>query len=226
MADHDFFTETFESADACAGMAHAFLFRQPGIETQADKATVIERLAPGYRQAVEALGFSWSQLQTAEQVHGKGIAIIEEPAGGMDLLPGVDGLITNEPDVLLGILVADCCAVYLIDPVQRAVGLMHSGKKGTELGITSAAITLMHKRYGSDPSNLIVQLSPCIRPPQYEVDIASQIVKQAIAAGVPSSQVHDCGICTATNVDRYYSYRLEKGATGRMLALLGYPATN
>jgi copper oxidase (laccase) domain-containing protein len=77
----------------------------------------------------------------------------------------------------------------------------------------------MRERFGSNPAELIVQLSPCIRPPHYEIDFASNIVEQCRAAGV--RQIHDSGVCTACDINRYYSYRAEKGKTGRMLALLG-----
>ncbi|MGZ5001857.1 MAG: laccase domain-containing protein, partial [Chthoniobacterales bacterium] len=80
------------------------------------------------------------------------------------------------------------------------------------------AVALMQETFGSQPNELIVQLSPCIRPPHYEVDFAAEIVRQCRAAGV--RQVYDCGVCTACDLERYYSYRLEKGKTGRMLALL------
>ena len=96
--------------------------------------------------------------------------------------------------------------------------MVHSGKKGTELSIVSKAIREMSAKFGSDPGDLIVQLSPCIRPPHYEVDFAAAIVEQCRAAGV--KKVHDSGVCTACHLDLYYSYRAEKGKTGRMLALL------
>jgi copper oxidase (laccase) domain-containing protein len=118
----------------------------------------------------------------------------------------------------LGIYVADCCAIYLVDPVKRAIGLLHSGKKGTELGIAERAVETMAREYGSQPADLVAQLSPCIRPPQYEIDFAAEIVRQLHRAGVP--QVADCGANTAADLDRYYSYRMEKGRTGRLLALL------
>ncbi|MFV1995218.1 MAG: laccase domain-containing protein, partial [Verrucomicrobiales bacterium] len=63
--------------------------------------------------------------------------------------------------------------------------------------------------------------SPCIRPPDYEVDFAAGIRQQCCERGVPPEQVHDEGISTVSAPDRYYSYRAEKGRTGRMLALLG-----
>jgi copper oxidase (laccase) domain-containing protein len=101
---------------------------------------------------------------------------------------------------------------------HRAIGLAHSGKKGTELGIVPAMIARMQALYGTQPSQTLVQLSPCIRPPHYEIDFASEIVRQCHALGVVD--VVDCGVCTAQDSDRYYSYRMAKGRTGRMLALL------
>ena len=108
-----------------------------------------------------------------------------------------------------GVYVADCCAVYLVDPKTPAIGLVHSGRKGTELGVVPNAIKQMIDRFGSDPANMIVQLSPCIRPPHYEVDFAAQIVRQCRALGV--KEIHDPAVCTACDLDRYYSYRAEKG---------------
>ena len=85
----------------------------------------------------------------------------------------------------------------------------------------------MGERFGVEPVDIIVQLSPCIRPPTYEVDFARTIREDCLAAGVPAEQVHDDGTCTSSDHDRYYSYRIEKGKTGRMLALMaiGAPAS-
>jgi copper oxidase (laccase) domain-containing protein len=96
---------------------------------------------------------------------------------------------------------------------------VHSGKKGTERAIVSKALEKMRDGFGSNPAELVVQLSPCIRPPHYETDFAATIVEQCRAAGV--KQIHDSGVCTACDLQRYYSYRAEKGKTGRMLALVG-----
>jgi hypothetical protein len=82
----------------------------------------------------------------------------------------------------------------------------------------------MQQHFGTDPADLHVQLSPCIRPPAYEIDFAAQIRQQAQDAGVPAAQIHDTGLCTSLDLHRFYSYRMEKGRTGRMLALLGRTA--
>ena len=80
------------------------------------------------------------------------------------------------------------------------------------------AIRAMGEQFGSRSSDLVVQLSPCIRPPHYEIDFAAEIARQCRDLGV--KHVHDSGVCTACDLTRYYSYRAEKGRTGRMLAFL------
>ena len=79
----------------------------------------------------------------------------------------------------------------------------------------------MTVEFNTKPSDLIALLAPCIRPPHYEIDFASEIKKQALASGILEENYHDSGLCTASDLNRFYSYRLEKGNTGRMLALLG-----
>ncbi len=212
--------ETFPALTAHGTlMAHGFVRRVPGVDLQGEKAEVLASLAPWHAAAVRELGFAPDCFFTADQVHGAEVAVITRDSSRHT--PGVDGLVTNVPGLLLGIHVADCGPVFIVDPVRRVVALLHSGKKGTELGIAPAAIRLMMERFGSHPSDLIVQLGPCIRVPQYDIDFASRILEDCRAAGVPASQVHDCVTCTALDPVHYYSYRREKGKTGRLLALLG-----
>jgi copper oxidase (laccase) domain-containing protein len=110
-----------------------------------------------------------------------------------------------------------------MDPKTPAIGLVHSGRKGTEFGVVTNAIRQMIGRFGSDPADMVVQLSPCIRPPHYEVDFAAEIVRQCRALGV--QHIDDSRTCTACNLAHYYSYRAEKGKTGRMLAVIGLHPT-
>lgn len=210
--------EFFPALQASGVVRHAFVGRIPGIDVATDRAEALARLDATHRAVRAELGLAGRALATAEQVHGKEIAVIDESLGADSCCAGADGLVTHRREVSLGIYVADCCAVYLVDPVRRAIGLVHSGKKGTELAIVALAIAKMGKHYGSVPRELVVQLSPCIRPPHYEVDFASEIARQARAAGV--EQVLDDGRCTACDLQSYYSYRAEKARTGRMLALL------
>lgn len=202
------------------GICATFIHRIPDVEVDNDREAIIERLKPAHHNAVEELGFQWNQLHRAEQVHGSNIAIVGK-CDRAQTWPNVDGLITAEPKILLGIYVADCGAVYIVDEKKGVIALLHSGKKGTEEGITSKAIAMMKSKFGSDPNDLHVALAPCIRPPQYEVDFAADIRKQVMSAGVSEGNLLDSAICTASDLQQYYSYRAEKGCTGRMLALLG-----
>jgi purine-nucleoside/S-methyl-5'-thioadenosine phosphorylase / adenosine deaminase len=211
--------EKFPALDHTGVSVSAFIRRVPGIDMTHDKAEALRRLDSAHRAIRAELGMGGWPLMTAEQVHGDCIGIIDEPVSDDLDFEGCDGLITNQHQLALGIYVADCCAVYLVDPVRQVVGLVHSGKKGSELGITGAALDQMEEQFGSQMSDMIVQLSPCIRPPHYEIDFAAMIVEQCRARGV--TQIHDNGVCTASDLVSYYSYRAEKGKTGRMLALLG-----
>ena len=211
--------EEFPALSAIGICRHVFTQRIPGIDVSHDKAEALRRLEAAHREIRSAIGVGdWPQL-TAQQVHGNKIAIIDKPVESDKHFAGCDGFITNQPRVAVGVYVADCCAVYIVDPKTPAVGLVHSGRKGTELGVVTNAITQMMERFGSAPAELIVQLSPCIRLPHYEIDFAAEIIRQCRALGV--KEIHDSGVCTACDLHRYYSYRAEKGKTGRMLALLG-----
>jgi copper oxidase (laccase) domain-containing protein len=209
----------FPALDASGVCRAIFITRIPDIDVADEKSEVLRRLDSSHLAVREKTGIGGWPLVTAQQVHGNRIAVIDGAISGDAHHEGVDGLVTNQRKVALGIYVADCGAVYLVDPKTPAIGLVHSGKRGTEAAIAAGAIEQMTKSFGTDPRDLIVQLSPCIRPPHYEVDFAAQILEQCRAAGV--NQIHDCGICTACDLDTYYSYRMEKGKTGRMLALLG-----
>jgi hypothetical protein len=210
--------EFFPALEELEIVRHGFIGRVPGIDVITDREQALSRLETTHQTAQIKLGLTSKQLATAEQVHGDCVAVVDQPLQKERCFPGADGLITNRADVSLGIYVADCCAVFLVDPVRRAIGLVHSGKKGTDLGIVAEAIAKMSQQFGTRPEDLVAQLGPCIRPPHYEVDFAAEIVRQLRHSGV--QQVHDCGLCTACDLSRYYSYRAEKGRTGRMLALL------
>ncbi len=213
--------EFFPALSAAAVVRHAFVGRISGIDVATDRAQALARLDAAHQRIRAQLRLERFHFATAEQIHGDGVAVIDAPLSADRCFKGADGFVTNQRGVSLGIYVADCCAIFLVDPVQRAIGLVHSGRKGTQLAIVSKAIAKMREAFGSAPADLIVQLSPCIRPPHYEIDFAAEIVRQTRLAGV--TQVHDAGICTACELRSYYSYRAEKGRTGRMLALLVIP---
>lgn len=211
--------EQFPALEATGVCRHAFVKRIPGIDVSHDKTEALRRLDAVHREARESLGIGDWPILTAQQVHSDEIAVADHAVRSDQHMAGYDGFITNQRGIALGVYVADCCAVYIVDPKTPAIALVHSGKKGTGLNIAGKAIELLGKHFGSKPADFIVQLSPCIRPPHYEIDFAAQIREQCRSAGV--TEIHDTGQCTACDLDAYYSYRAEKGKTGRMLALSG-----
>lgn len=210
---------TFPLLESLPDFAHRFTLRHPTILVDAERDEVVERLWSWHGEMAGEMGFYADQLCIAEQVHGKGVAVVHQPQSLP--IPRVDGIISCNAALVIGIYVADCGAIYLADPVSGAFGVLHSGKKGSEMGIAAEGIRLMQQHFGALTENIRVQLAPCIRPPVYEVDFAAQIRESCISVGIRPEHYADCGICTSSDPQRYYSYRQEKGRTGRMLALLG-----
>ncbi len=217
MSDLPAFTEIFPALSAYSGIRHLFVARLPELDVQTDRENALRILATPHRAILDKNGFG--PLATGEQVHRAEVAVIRKSENLPEFpVRGVDALVTDREDICLGIYVADCAAVYIADKTGGAIALVHAGKKGTEAGIVARTVRTMTDAFGTKPSDLLLQISPCIRPPQYEVDFPAEIKMQAWGAGVGT--VEDCGRCTATDLTRYYSYRKEKARTGRMLAVL------
>ena len=201
------------------GFQASWIPRLPDVDVLGDRDFALKNLAPRHDSIISG---TFPEIRTrhhAEQIHGNGIALISAHSSEKIVIhPGVDGLVTNLPGELLAIYVADCAAIYLADPVTKSIALLHSGKNGTVRNILGKAVETMDRTYGTKPSDLVGFLSPCIRPPDYEIDFAASIREQAAALGIRNFQ--DSCENTASDLTRHYSYRLEKGQTGRMLALL------
>lgn len=205
------------------GVRAAWIGRVPDLPVTCDRDEAMRRLRPFHETALLEFAGPHARCWRAEQVHGSTVAVVpgcqEIPAAdGLPVVPAADGLITCQPGVPLAIYVADCGAIWLADRATGAVGLLHSGKKGTESNILQNALDLMAAHFRTRPEDVTAVLSPCIRPPDYEVDFAASIAVQAAAAGV--GNFIDCGVNTASDPSRFYSYRKELGKTGRMMALI------
>jgi copper oxidase (laccase) domain-containing protein len=177
---------------------------------------LLEDLNRDFENSLQGLGIQYSQTIQAEQTHGHGVAIVDGPS--TEKVPAVDALVTSARQLALIVRVADCGPVFFYDPLQKVIAVAHSGRKGTEQNIVSETLKTMRDQKGCDIQNIRVQLGPCIRPPHYEVAFAEEIGRQARAMGVLHFQ--DCGLCTGSDLNRFYSYRLEKGKTGRMWGVL------
>ncbi|MDD5261403.1 MAG: polyphenol oxidase family protein [Methylacidiphilales bacterium] len=191
------------SALDCPGLQHLFTLRSSTWKSPESAVSLLDSAPPPFVQAA--------------QIHGNGVARVGPTHAGQSI-PSVDALVTDSTGLALLVRVADCGPLYFYDPVRRVIALAHSGRKGTEQNIAGATLQNLKRHYGSRPEDVITVLGPCIRPPHYEVDFAREICRQVRAEGVV--QVHDCGLNTASDRERFYSYRMEKGETGRHHAVL------
>lgn len=209
--------------NAIPGIHAGWVERVAGLEITGDRDEAMRQLRATHALAISKFASPEAAWWRAEQIHGTEVSIVPGSpqilaTDGLPIVPGVDGLITAEPANVLTIYTADCGAIWLCDRKTLVIGLLHSGKKGTEGEILKKALVTMASHYGTQPQDVTAVLSPCIRPPHYEVDFAAAIGTQARSAGI--SDFHDCGLDTAADLTRFYSYRQEMGKTGRMMAMI------
>lgn len=198
-----------------------FITRIPDVPTTTDRAAVIAALTPMHEDVLKEGGIAVKMLRRAQQVHGNKVALVGD-IGCSYPVEGVDALFCGgKADCCLGIYVADCAAVWIYDTVSQSRALIHSGKQGTLQNIVGETLKSMYKVLGVRAENCLAVISPCIRPPHYEVDIVTMIKQELEEAGIAPENITDSGLDTAADLETFYSYRIEKGNTGRMLALFG-----
>ncbi len=209
--------------NALPGIRAGWVERVPDLPIAVDRDEAMRSLRPQHAASVACFGGPDAVWWRAEQVHGTQVAVVPgspqiTAPDGLPVVPDCDGLVTATPGAVLAIYAADCGAIWLADRRTGAIGLLHSGKKGSEGNILGNALRVMAENFGTRPADVTAVLSPCIRLPDYDVDFAGQIANQARDAGI--SEFSDCGLNTAADLDRFYSYRKELGKTGRMMALI------
>lgn len=209
--------------NAIHGIRAGWVERVAELSITGDRDEAMQQLQPFHATALNSFYGPSARCWRAEQVHGNSVAIVPgspeiSAPDGLPVVPGVDGLITSEPGVVLAIYVADCGAIWLADRRTGAIGLLHSGKQGTQSNIFHEALRRMAEHFNTRAQDVTAVLGPCIRPPDYDVDFPAEIAAQATRAGV--GKFIDCGLNTASDLSRFYSYRKELGKTGRMMALM------
>ncbi|WP_020538303.1 peptidoglycan editing factor PgeF [Lewinella cohaerens] len=187
------------------------------------------------------LNWDTSRLAGSFQVHSDQVLRVNTPGEW----EGYDALVTNRPDILLSITIADCTPVLIYDPISQSVGAAHAGWKGTAGQIAAKTMMLMRDAYGTRPENCWVYIGTCIAERDFEVDadVADHFSEedkrwhpqrkkflvdlkkanrdQFLHLGVAPSQIELSPFSTVEDNDRYFSHRAERGSTGRMLAVIG-----
>jgi len=137
-----------------------------------------------YRRLGQAMGFSCENLVCSDQTHTTNVRVVTGEDRGKGFTrpkdyKDVDGLITNVPGLVLATFYADCVPLFLVDPVHGAIGLSHSGWKGTVGKIGKCTVERMGEAYGTKPEDLLAAIGPSICQPCYEVseDVIFQFQK-------------------------------------------------
>lgn len=208
-----------------------------GINTD-DERTNVDENRLRFFSAIGAAGLGFA---SSYQVHGSDV-LHATNAGRYE---GFDALITNQPDLLVGVTVADCVPILIYDRGRQAVAAVHAGWRGTVGRIVQATLTKMQQQFDTRPADCYIYIGTCIDENSFEVgpDVAGQFdasllqtnpetgrtcanLKRAnadlcLAMGVPASQIEVSPFSTVLHNQDYFSYRAEHGQTGRMLAVIG-----
>jgi len=163
-------------------------------------------------------------------------------AEGQDPIDATDGFLSDSVGVVLGMGFADCVPIFLTDTAARFIGILHAGWRGTVAQIQRLAVEELGRR-GIGPQDILVGIGPSIGPCCYEVDqpvvdavtasVGSTPLRQKDeshwwlnlqyanrilleAAGVPSDQIVESGLCTGCRRDLFFSYRMQGRRSGRM----------
>jgi len=236
-------------------IVHAIFTRQGGVSPAPWRSLNVggtvgdrqEHVAENRRLAFEALDLNLGSLYDVWQVHGKRVVNTDAPRPAHAPYEKADAILTDTPGITLFMRFADCVPILLYDPIQRAVGLVHAGWKGTVLGTVVEAVTAMQNRYGTSPENILAAIGPSIGPQHYQVgpEVIAQ-VKRRFGDGHRAllvsengrvnldlwaanrilleesgvNRIEEAQICTACSLDEWYSHRAESGRTGRFGALI------
>ncbi|MDE2181305.1 MAG: laccase domain-containing protein, partial [candidate division NC10 bacterium] len=157
------------------GLVHGFLGRFGGQGRSPDGPF---RLSCDNRDDVQAVKHNWCELKlaiglrdiniiTAKQVHGN--TVLKVSRGDEKLAGTGDGLMTDAPNLCVGVMAADCVPLLFVEPARKIAAAVHAGWRGTAAGIAPRAVALMRETYRVDPAALHVAMGPSIGPCCYEV---------------------------------------------------------
>ncbi|MBO9700485.1 MAG: peptidoglycan editing factor PgeF [Sporocytophaga sp.] len=189
-----------------------------------------------------AMNVTENHIVFPDQTHSDRVAVLRNLDNG-DSLSNTDALITNLQGVCIAVMSADCVPILLYDKLNKAVGAVHAGWRGTVSKILDKTIGNMEKEFGTKASDLVVGIGPSISPEIYEVGqevidaaenafgtISSMVTKiegktffnlweankfQLISRHLNPENIEIAGICTYQNADKFFSARKSQNKAGR-----------
>lgn len=161
---------------------HGFSTRLGGVSTGCytsmnlsfDRGDDPEAVRENFRRIGAAVGADCRDMVLSRQTHTTNVRVVTEGDRGKGIIRerdynDVDGLVTDIPGICLVTSYADCVPLFFVDPVKKAVGLSHSGWRGTVGKIGRKTVETMRKVYGSDPADILAAVGPSICVDCYEV---------------------------------------------------------
>ena len=184
---------SYQAFEQFPDIVHAFSTRLGGVSqgiyssmnlsfTRGDEDAAVHE---NYRRLAEAVGFSAEDIVTSDQTHTANVRVITEEDRGNGITKprpytDVDGMVTNVPGLVLATFYADCVPLYFLDRKRRAIGLAHSGWRGTVNRMGQAVLSAMEKEYGTDPADVTACIGPSICQDCYEV--GEEVIAEFAAA--------------------------------------------
>ncbi len=184
---------TFPLIEETGAVRHLFSTRLGGVSdgifasmnlsyTRGDEKAAVDE---NYRRIAGLLGCEPEDIVCSDQTHTTNIRVVEEKDKGKGIIrpkdyTDIDGLITNVPGIVLATFYADCVPLFFIDTEKKAVGLSHSGWRGTVGRMGQCTIEAMQKAYGTRPEDVIAAIGPSICQDCYEVseDVADAFYRE------------------------------------------------
>lgn len=173
---------TFDSLNKFDDIKNAFSTKLGGVSKGIFKSMNLglatddskENVMLNYQEFTNAIHVNPNNLVITKQIHSTNVRVVNDDDRGKGFSrlrdeEGVDGFVTNTKGLGLCILVADCVPVYFYDPVKKAIGLVHSGWKGTLGQISAKAISMMKEKFDSKPADIVCVIGPSICQDCYEV---------------------------------------------------------
>lgn len=173
---------TFPLLEQTGAVRHLFTTRQGGVSKGIYSSMNLsfqrgddpEHVLENYRRIGEVLDIAPSRMVVSSQTHTTNIRLVTEENCGIGVTrpqdsQDIDGLITGESGIALVTLYADCVPLYFVDPVHHAIGLAHSGWRGTVAEMGACIVKAMGKHFGSEPGQLYAGIGPSICQSCYEV---------------------------------------------------------
>lgn len=172
----------FESLKKQSWLTHAFSTRLGGVSRDYfasmnlgfGRGEADEIVAENYKRLGKAVGFDWEKVVLSHQTHTTNVRLVTSKDAGKGTVrqrdyTDVDGLITNEPGLPLVTFYADCVPLYFADPKNKAIGLSHSGWRGTVNRMGEQTLQAMREAFGTDPKDVIAVVGPSICGDCFEV---------------------------------------------------------